>query len=36
VDKASGVAKIPVSEAMKIIAAKGGKGSAAPAAEKKP
>ena len=35
VDKANGVAKIPVSEAMKIIAEKAGKGSAAPAAEKK-
>jgi hypothetical protein len=36
VDKASGVAKIPVSEAMKIIAEKAGKSSAAPAQEKKP
>ena len=36
VDKANGVAKIPVSEAMKIIAEKAGKGSAAPAQEKKP
>ncbi len=36
VDKANGVAKIPVSEAMKIIAAKAGKGWAAPAPEKKP
>ena len=35
VDKANGVAKIPVSEAMKIIVEKAGKGSAAPAAEKK-
>jgi hypothetical protein len=36
VDKANGVAKIPVSEAMKIIAAKAGNGSAALAPEKKP
>jgi hypothetical protein len=36
VDKANGVAKIPVSEAMKIIVEKAGKGSAAPAQEKKP
>jgi len=36
VDKANGVAKIPVSEAMKIIAEKASKNSAAPAQEKKP
>lgn len=36
VDKANGVAKIPVSEAMKIIAEKAGKSSAAPSPEKKP
>ena len=36
VDKANGVAKIPVSEAMKIIVEKAGKGSAAAAQEKKP
>jgi hypothetical protein len=36
VDKSNGVAKIPVSEAMKIIAEKAGRGSAAPAQEKKP
>jgi hypothetical protein len=36
VDKENGVAKIPVSEAMKIIAAKAVNGSAARAQEKKP
>jgi len=36
VDKANGVAKIPVSEAMKIIAEKAGRSSAAPTQEKKP
>lgn len=36
VDKANGVAKIPVSEAMKIIAEKAGNGSTAPAPGKKP
>lgn len=36
VDKENGVAKIPVSEAMKIIAEKNSKSSAAPAQEKKP
>ena len=36
VDKSNGIAKIPVSEAMKIIAEKAGKSSAAPATEKKP
>ena len=36
VDKGNGVAKIPVSEAMKIIAEKASKNSAAPAQEKKP
>ena len=36
VDKANGVAKIPVTEAMKIIAEKASKNSAAPAQEKKP
>ena len=36
VDKSSGVAKIPVSEAMKIIAEKAGSSPAAPAREKKP
>ncbi len=35
-DKENGVARIPVSEAMKIIAAKAGNSSAAPAQEKKP
>ena len=34
VDKANGIAKIPVSEAMKIIAEKGGAGSPNPAASK--
>ncbi len=36
VEKANGVAKIPVSEAMKIIAEKASKNSAAPAQGKKP
>jgi len=36
VDKSSGVAKIPVSEAMKIVAEKAGSSPAAPAKEKKP